>query len=281
MMRTHLLLAVALAAGLAPSASAQRGRRATTPERRTTDSGTSSRDYRFTPALHAGQRLDLSNIDGNITVTQARGASAEIVVHKIVRRGNGDLVKAVMEETSAGARVCAVYLNRSGDTDGCDGHHAWNNQESGPLDVDMTFEVRIPSGVELGVRSVDGSVHARGIDTPTSIHTVDGDITFDGVAPDGLNTVDGKISATITNTRWDHDVALRSVDGDVDVTLPAGLSIAITGETVDGEVHADFPVTLAGKWGPRSFRATVGDGGSRELQIHTVDGSIRLHRGGS
>ena len=76
-------------------------------------------------------------------------------------------------------------------------------------------------------------------------------------------------------------MTLRSVDGDVDVTLPAGLSIAITGETVDGDVHADFPVTLAGKWGPRSFRATVGDGGSRELQIHTVDGSIRLHRGGS
>ena len=75
-------------------------------------SGTSSSDYRFTPALHAGQRLDLSNIDGNITVTQARGASAEIVVHKIVRRGNGDLVKAVMEETSAGVRVCTVYLNR-------------------------------------------------------------------------------------------------------------------------------------------------------------------------
>jgi hypothetical protein len=59
------------------------------------------------------------------------------------------------------------------------------------------------------------------------------------------------------------------------------LSVAITGETVDGDVHADFPVTLVGKWGPRSFRATVDDGGSRELHIHTVDGSIRLHRGGS
>jgi hypothetical protein len=281
MMRTHLLLAAALAAGLAPSATAQRGRRASTPQGRSTESGTSSGDYRFTPALHAGQRLDLSNVDGSITVTQARGASAEIVVHKIVRRGNGDLVKAVMEETSTGVRVCAVYLSRSGDTDGCDGRHGRNNDRSEPLDVEMRFEVRIPAGVELGVRSVDGSVDLRGIDTPTSIRTVDGDITFDGVAPDGLNTVDGKISATITNARWDHDVTLRSVDGDVDVTLPAGLGVAITGETVDGDVHADFPVTLVGKWGPRSFRATVGDGGTRELQIHTVDGSIRLHRSGS
>lgn len=281
MMRTHLLFAAALATGLVTSASAQRGRRATTPQRNTAESRATSTDYRFTPALHAGQRLDLSNIDGKITVTQARGASAEIVVHKTVRRGNGDLVKAVMEETSEGARVCAVYLNRNGDNDGCDGRHGWNNDRSEPLDVDMTFEVRMPPGVELGVRTVDGSVEARGIDTPASIRTVDGDITFDGVAPEGLNTVDGKISATITNARWDHDVTMRSVDGDVDVTLPAGLSVAISGETVDGDVHADFPVTLVGKWGPRSFRATVGDGGSRELQIHTVDGSIRLHRGGT
>lgn len=281
MMRTHLLFAAALATGLVTSASAQRGRRATNPQRSTAESRATSTDYRFTPALHAGQRLDLSNIDGKITVTQVRGASAEIVVHKTVRRGNGDLVKAVLEETSEGARVCAVYLNRTGDNDGCDGHHGWNNDRSEPLDVDMTFEVRIPSGVELGVRTVDGSVEARGIDTPASIRTVDGDITFDGVAPEGLNTVDGKISATITNARWDHDVTMRSVDGDVDVTLPAGLSVAISGETVDGDVHADFPVTLVGKWGPRSFRATVGDGGSRELQVHTVDGSIRLHRGGT
>jgi hypothetical protein len=281
MMRTHLLLAAALTTGLMPAASAQRGRRAATPRRNTVESGAISSDYRFTPALHAGQRLDLSNIDGKITVTQARGASTEIVVHKTVRRGNGDLVKAVMEETAEGARVCAVYLNRNGDNDGCDGHHGWDNQQSEPLDVDMTFEVRIPPGVALGVRTVDGSVEARGIDTPASVHTVDGDITFAGVAPEELNTVDGRISATITNARWDHDVTMRSVDGDVDVTLPAGLSVAISGETVDGGVHADFPVTLVGKWGPRSFRATVGDGASRELQIHTVDGSIRLHRGGT
>jgi hypothetical protein len=282
MMRTHLLLAAALAAGLAPSAAGQRGRRSATPRPRAAESDTSSGDYRFTPALHVGQRLDLSNIDGDITVTQGRSAAAEIVVHKIVRRGNGDLVKAVMEETSSGVRVCAVYLNRAGDDDGCNGRH--RDHDDGwrePLDVEMRFEVRVPSGVELGVNTVDGAVNARGIDTPTTIRTVDGDITFDGVAPDGLNTVDGKISATITNARWDHDVTLRSVDGDVDVTLPAGLGIAITGETVDGDVHADFPVTLAGKWGPRSFRATMGDGGSRELRIHTVDGSIRLHRGGS
>lgn len=279
-MRTHLLFAAALVAGLTPAAVAQRGRRpaARTPETRP---ATSAGDYRFTPSLRPGQRLDLSNIDGAMTITQGRGATAEIVVHKIVRRGNGDLVKAVMEETSGGVRVCTVYLDRSDDNAGCDGRGRGRDGWREPLDVEMTFEVRMPPGVELGVTTVDGSVDARGIDTPASIRTVDGDITFDGVAPDGLNTVDGRITATISNSRWDHDVSLRTVDGAVDVTLPPALGVIITGQTVDGDVHADFPVTLEGKWGPRTFRATMGEGGSRELRIHTVDGSIHLHRSGS
>jgi hypothetical protein len=280
MMRTHLLLAAALVVGVIPSAAAQRGRRSGTDRSASPDSARSTGDYRFTPSLHAGQRLDLSNIDGSITVTQSRDASAEIIVHKIVRRGNGDLVKAVMEETPGRVRVCVVYLKQSGDNDTCDSRsHGGNDGWREPLDVEMRFEVRIPAGVELGIHTVDGSVEARGIDAPASIRSVDGDITFDGVAPGELNTVDGKITATITNSRWDHDVTLRTVDGDVDVTLPAAMSVTITGQTVDGDVHADFPVTLAGKWGPRSFRATMGDGGSRELSIRTVDGSIRLHRG--
>ena len=281
-MRTTFAIAATLLAVLGPSSAAAQGRRPARPPRSGTPEAASQGDYRFTPALRAGQRLDLSNIDGTIAITQTRSGGAEIVVHKVVRRGNGDLVKAVLEETPSGARVCTVYLDRADDPDGCDRReHRRGDGPRDPLDVEMNFEVRVPAGVELGVNTVDGSVEAHGVDASTTIRTVDGDITYDGVAPDGLNTVDGKITATITNAHWEHDVTLRSVDGSIDVTLPSALGVTISGQTVDGEIHADFPVTLEGRWGPRSFRATMGSGGARELQIHTVDGAIRLHRSGS
>ncbi|MGH7581757.1 MAG: DUF4097 family beta strand repeat-containing protein [Gemmatimonadales bacterium] len=259
-MRTALLLAACLVVG-ADAAPAQG----------------SATDYRFTPALHAGQRLSISNIDGSISITQG-GTVAEIVAHKIVHRGDGSRVKAIIEQTSDGYLVCAVYLVRGEDRDTCGGNHG-NGNDDEALNVDVQFEARVPAGVRLSVHSVDGAITARGIDTPAIIGTVDGDITFDGKAPESLNTVDGRITAAIGDAGWDHNVALRSVDGSVDVTLPAAINVTLTGSSVDGEITSDFPVTLAGKWGPRSMRGTIGSGGTRELRVSTVDGAIRVHRG--
>ena len=114
-MRSHLLLATALVAGLATTAAAQRGRRADTTRNTRRDTPISTSDTRFTPVLTPGQRLSVRNIEGNVTVTQGRGPGAEIVAHKIVRKGNGALVKAILEETSDGYRVCTVYLSDARD----------------------------------------------------------------------------------------------------------------------------------------------------------------------
>jgi putative adhesin len=285
-MRNQLVVAAALVAGVLTHGSAQNGRRSVQAPSRRDDQGTTT-DTRFTPALRSGQTLAVSNIDGNVTVTQGRGTAAEIVAHKTVRRGNGDLVKAVLEETSSGYRVCTVYRNDDNDSQGCD-HNTRNDNNHArrePLDVDMAYEVRIPAGVILSVNSVDGDVEARGIDTPATLRTVDGSITFDGVAPRSLNTVDGAITATITDTDWNHSLAVRSVDGEIQLTLPAAISLSVSGHTVDGEINSDFPLTIAGKWGPQSFHGEIGSGRGPELELNTVDGGIHLqssdssHRG--
>ena len=280
-MRTQFVIAMLLASALTVPVAAQRGGRADPPPaardtRR--DAPISTSDQRFTPNLKSGDRLSVSNIDGSVTVTQGRGTSAEIVAQKVVRRGDGNLVKAVLEETSGGYRICTVYLNRSGEDRGCNDHSRngndgnWGNN----LDVDMNYEIRLPAGVALTVNTVDGSVDARGIDTPASIRSVDGSITFVGVAPESLNTVDGSITATITDSDWRHALSVRTVDGQVELTLPASLSAHVSGHTVDGSIDSDFPVTIAGKWGPQSFQGDIGSGRGPSLEISTVDGAIRL-----
>lgn len=276
MTRLRLIGTVTLAALLAVPAAAQRGRTSTPNRSRDRGDEQSSSDTRFTPNLRSGQRLSVSNIDGAITVTQGRGESAEIIAHKIVRRGDGELVRPVLEETSNGYRVCTVYLDARGDDARCDGDHRRHGDRREPLDVDVEYTVRIPAGVALTVNTVDGDIEARGLDTPAELQSVDGSITFDGVAPQAMHTVDGKITARITDRDWSHNLAVHTVDGAIDLTLPASINARISGSTVDGGIDSDFPLTVNGRFGPKSMKGDIGDGRGPSIQLSTVDGEIRL-----
>lgn len=277
-MRNRLLAVAGLAALAFTSVSAQRLRRVPESTARDRDAA-QDREFRFSPDLRSGDRLSVSNIAGAITITQSNDRTTQIVVNRIVRRGDGSIVTARLERTRDGFRVCTVYAWSGRDDTGCqsESHHDDYGRHE-PLDVQMKYEIRIPSGVELDVTTVDSPVDARGIDTPGSIRTVDGSITYQGVAPEALNTVDGGIDAEFTNTSWQHDVSVRSVDGGIDVTLPRSVSATVTGSSVDGGVRSDFPMTIAGKWGPRAFSGTIGNGRGGRLTLTTVDGGIRLRR---
>ena len=279
-MRATILFGAALVTLVALPASAQRGRRSDSGRTSGRDNGTTSEE-RFTPALRSGQRLSVSNIDGNVTVTQSRGNAAEIIARKVVRRGNGELIKPVLEEVSGGYRICTVYLNRAGDDRGCGDRNRGNNNndhwDNNGLDAAINYEIRLPAGVALTVNTVDGNIDARGIDTPASIRSVDGSIDFEGVAPENMTTVDGSITAKISGSDWSHAMAVRTVDGDIELTLPAGSNARISGHTVDGQIDSDFPMTVTGKWGPQSFHGDIGSGRGPALELSTVDGSIRLH----
>lgn len=238
-----------------------------------------SSESRFTPDLRPGQELQAENIDGDITITQ-RAGPAVIVAHKTVRRGDGNLVKAVLERTDNGYRLCTVYLDEVTDSASCNYRREGNHHGDRDLDVDVRYDIELPAGVTLTAHSVDGNIEARNIDAGASIHTVDGNITYSGVPANTLETVDGWVKATFTSTRWTHDVTVHSVDGELTLTLPAGSAFSLDGKTVDGDMDSDFPVNAVGRFGSHSFHGSVGTGGDHTLRVETVDGSIHIHRAG-
>ena len=237
-----------------------------------------AQETRFTHALGRGETLSLSNIDGNISVTPASGRTAEIIARKTVRKGNGALVKAVMEESSDGIRVCTLYLDDTDDDrTSCTGRRDRNRSRTrDPLDVEMAYEVRLPEGAALQVATVDGDVHVSDLTGRANITTVDGDVTVSGRAPEAISTVDGEIDVTVTEMPK-AGMQYRTVDGRITVRVPSGIGLDVSGSSVDGSFSSDFPLTTSGKWGPRQFRGTLGDGGPA-LRLSTVDGAIRLQK---
>lgn len=234
-------------------------------------------DYRFSRAMRAGQVLAISNIDGSVTVSRAPGATAEVLVTKRVIKGDGSLVKAVLQETADGIKVCTLYLEDAGDDrDDCERGNRGNRRRA-PLEVEMTYEVRLPSGVELAVGTVDGDIVASDLDAPSRLSTVDGGIRVSGgLAPERIATVDGDVDLDATG-RLPASMRISTVDGNVRLALPAGAGFTVNATTVDGSLESDFPITVRGKWGPRAMHGSVGDGRT-ELRVSTVDGDLEIRR---
>ncbi len=238
-------------------------------------------DYHFTKAMSPGDRLMIENINGKVEVTQGSGRTAEITVAKTVKKGDGSLVKAIMESDGEGVRVCTIYLNQDRNRDSCKGEHNNSTKGQDKLEIDMHYVVSVPRGVRLSVDNVNGEVDARGLDATATIATVNGGLTFEGTSASSLSTVNGSIKATMTRGTWDGSMHVESVNGGIELFFPADLSATISGETVNGGIRSDdtFPITIQGKWGPKEFHGKIGSGSSK-LTVESVNGAISIRKAG-
>lgn len=240
-----------------------------------------AQETHFARTMSPGERLELSNLNGQIRVTQGTGRDFDLVATTVVKSGDPRLVKVILEEGQGFVRVCTIYLTRDPNRTSCRGGNSTDdgtNRRGERLDISIDYEVRAPAGVKLEVDNVNGGVVLRGLDTPATVETVNGGIAFDGVGAHRLSTVNGRITGRFTSSSWSGDLDLSTVNGAIDLTLPADFGAEIRGQTVNGGIDfGEFPVTMKGKWGPRTFTGTIGSGG-RRVNIETVNGSVRLQR---
>ena len=136
----------------------------------------------------------------------------------------------------------------------------------------VDFTVRVPTGVNLIAKTVNGDVSSDRIGGNVHASTVNGDIDVAAAGYVKATTVNGGIEASLGSGDWPGDLDFSTVNGSVDLTLPAGVG-------VNGSFDTDFPLTVQGRFGPKQVSGTIGSGG-RDLSISTVNGSIRLRRGG-
>ncbi len=233
-----------------------------------------AQSYHFTPQLGRNDRLDLSNVNGDIIVDRSSGSTTDVTVDKVVKRGNGDLVSVVMEKGSNEVHICTVFLSSASDHGACgESHHDRGDHN----EVEVTYHVHLAAGVGLDAGTVNGSVKATGIDAANGLHSVNGNVDYSGAPPASIGTVNGTVTATLTRGTWNGRMTVETVNGDINLTFPADLSASLNGSSVNGGVSSDFPVTIQGKWGPRSFSGKIGNGNA-ELHVTTVNGSIGLHK---
>jgi DUF4097 and DUF4098 domain-containing protein YvlB len=109
--------------------------------------------------------------------------------------------------------------------------------------------------------------------------TVNGGINVSTSGLAKANTVNGSIKASMGRADWTGDLDFETVNGSITVEMPADVGARVKASTVNGGMETDFPLTIQGKFSNRKMEGTIG-GGGRDLNLETVNGSIRLKKSG-
>ena len=150
----------------------------------------------------------------------------------------------------------------------------------------------VPVNTSLKLNCTHGAIKVDGVHGEIDASDVHGDITLTDVSGTVIaNTTHGFIKAVMDRVDTSKPLSFVTLDGNVDVTLPADLRATLRMKTVHGEIWSDFDVKLTGGGGPITIggpgrarfdfdREVTGsiNGGGTEITLNTVNGRILIHK---
>ncbi len=108
------------------------------------------------------------------------------------------------------------------------------------------YRITTPPGLSLNVSTVNGAVNVVDVAAPMELSTVNGKIDVTRARRDAkLNTVNGAIRAAFAELPKGVSVDVRTVNGGIDLTLPAKAGFHFEGHTMSGEILSSFALPAA------------------------------------
>ncbi|HYM81440.1 MAG TPA: hypothetical protein VEY91_08515, partial [Candidatus Limnocylindria bacterium] len=169
------------------------------------DGLTERNTFEWSGRLAPGKTLEIKGVNGAIRAEVASGSEIQVLASKSARKSNPDQVQIEVIEHDGGVTLCMVYPSRSG----------WQPNECRPgdggrmnasdNDVRVDFRVKLPRGVKLAARTVNGDVGAHGLESDVEAHTVN-----------------GSIEVEMGNSSRESALEFETVNGGITVTMPEG-----------------------------------------------------------
>jgi len=229
---------------------------------RATDSW--SRTYKVAPA---GQ-FELRNVNGSITVEPAaEGADLEVKAERIARSSTDEAARELLKKIEIHEEATADRVaieTRAPKTWGRDGH-------------EVKYTVKLPAGVHLNARNVNGSVELHRLGGQATVQTTNG-----GIKGDALT---GQLDARTTNGGIDVSLAavpgtvsLETTNGGISLGVPAAVAADLSAHVTNGGIHVDDALKFQAT-GEQTRRRVEGklNGGGQRIEVATTNGGISLH----
>lgn len=109
---------------------------------------------------------------------------------------------------------------------------------------DGHVEIQVPARTNLQLSLVNGGdIVVQGVEGDIEVNNVNGGITLTDVAGTVVaHSVNDDVKATVRQVSSDKPMAFTSLNGEVDVTLPASLKANLRLRSDQGDVYTDFDI---------------------------------------
>jgi hypothetical protein len=231
-------------------------------------SGHASNTWSKTFTVSPGGRLDLRNVNGGIVVQPApEGAPLEITAERTARAASDEAASELLKKVEIHDEATAdrvLVETRAPKTSGREGH-------------EVKYTVKLPAGLKLEARTVNGGVELHRVTGDANVTTTNGGIKGEGLAGAlEARTTNGGIDVALASVPG--GVTLETVNGGVSLEVPAALTADLSAHVTNGGIHVDDALKFEAV-GEQSRRSVQGklNGGGRRVDVSTTNGGITIH----
>lgn len=145
----------------------------------------------------------------------------------------------------------------------------------------VSYEVFVPSKINLTLHSTNGGVSIAGVNGTISAHTTNGGLKLAGLSGKvSAHTTNGGVKVELAGSTWRGEgFDVSTTNGGVSINVPADYSAQFEASTTNGGFKSDLPVQVQGKYTGKRVSATLGKGGPLVRAV-TTNGGISLNKAG-
>ena len=191
--------------------------------------------WSWSGAVESGKWVRVASINGPIDVEASPDGRVHVTAEKTWRNGDPQRVRFEVVESAGNVTICALWNENATCTENGMTSRGRNSGNNNN-DTQVHFRVRLPATANVAPTTVNGAI-------------------------------------TVAGAR--HEVRATTVNGGIDLAVPREFAADVHMTTVNGGITTDFPITIQGRWGPRTASGRIGAGGP-DLHMTTVNGSLAL-----
>ena len=222
-------------------------------------------------------RFELINVNGKITAEPTDGAEVVVEGHRVAKATSDDAAKDLLAKLEIREEVGESTVRVE----------SRPPRFSGMNGLQIEWTVKVPKGVVLDLRTVNGGVRLNRITNEVHAKTTNGGVKGDGIDASVLeaSSVNGGIELALAQPIESSDsIDAETVNGGVTLELPNESKATIEARCVNGGVRVeDLDIKREDQGNDferkRRLSGTM-NGGGASVKLNTTNGGIHVSRSG-